>query len=380
MDQRDDSRRQAWETMHAALWGQHEWAPGSIIPISRAGSGRFGLAGTAPVHDADTAWRIIERADRGAGAAAYVGMGVLQAVPHEGRGTAADVTELGWLWADVDTADGEHKPSRDRLPHPTQEQAQAVLDAAPWGAPTLTVHSGGGLHVYYVLTEPVDAHASETRELLERFNAWLVSSFNSRGYAVDKGISADIARVLRPAGTVNRKRDDRPVHIVDVQAGRCFDVDELMSWLPEVPAPVAHTRPERTQHGPATSGPGDRPGDRLNRIPDALAALLEGEGLRSADRDGVRWVYPRPDGSYSREDAHAVILTGDDGVERVYVHGARMAADWGVAHGDAWSAFEVLAHRRCASDFALAARLVAAHERTTQPDTTNTDNDDEEVF
>lgn len=381
------SRRQAWLAMHAALWGQHDWDDGSLVAICRARQGGFGLVDVVDVEDAERAWRLIANADAQADTTStYIGMGTLNAKPAKGRGGADDVQQIGWLWADVDTADGEHKPAKDGLPHPTREQAMDVLLAAPWGPPTLTIDSGGGFHAYYVLLEPLDGHEERTEELLARFDQWLAQAFNSRGLTVDRGLSADLARILRPAGTANRKHAvHRPVRIADVDPARRFDVDELMSWLPEVQAhEAASGRPARSEHAPTATGKGDRPGDRLNATPGALGALLESEGLRPADRDRTRWVYPRPDGTYSREDTHAVVLTGaPEGIERLYVHGERMARDWGVATGDAWSAFEVLALRKCGGDFSLAARVVAAHEaeaRSAATPTTPSFSDDEEIF
>jgi len=63
----------------------------------------------------------------------------------------------------------------------------------------MIVHSGNGLHVYWVLTEELEP--MRWKPLAEA----LKKAAKARGFEIDPAVPADNARVLRPIGTANRK-------------------------------------------------------------------------------------------------------------------------------------------------------------------------------
>lgn len=356
------SPTEQWDLMHSILWGAHDWPEGAVLAVSRMWGDdrqRFGLAGCAPIDDVDATFTLIERTDRTA-TGTYMMVGGLAEAPATGRGKATDVVGLPALFIDADTADGAHAASSDGLPHPTRAQVAEMLASTPWGPPSLVVNSGGGVHAYWATYELLDPNAAEGRETLAAWDAWWTAEATSRGYAWDAGVARDAARVLRPAGTMNRKRGGEgvPVTIEDAQPGRRYDVDDIVAYLPapDVAAPVAATRTKAVVAEDAS----DRPGDRLARSSGALVALLIHLGLRPADRTLLRWIYPRPSGDFSRADTHAEIKTVE-GVERLKIHGARMQADW-ATDIHTLTAWDVLIQRLCAGDAGLAARIVARHD------------------
>ena len=63
----------------------------------------------------------------------------------------------------------------------------------------LIIHSGNGLHVYWVLTEELEP--ARWKPLAEAMKA----AAKDKGFAIDPAVPADSARVLRPVGTKNPK-------------------------------------------------------------------------------------------------------------------------------------------------------------------------------
>ena len=68
------------------------------------------------------------------------------------RGAKKDVVALPGFWLDVDLAGPGHAGTN--LPTSIDAVVEKVL--APFGVPpSLVVHSGGGLHVYYLFDKPI---------------------------------------------------------------------------------------------------------------------------------------------------------------------------------------------------------------------------------
>ncbi len=138
--------------------------------------------------------------------------------------TAAQARTVPGLWMDLDT--GENKL------YETAEAAMAGL--VQWlgehnlPQPTHVVHSGYGLHVYWLFDAPVPVE--QWREAADRFK---------RAAAVarvcdDLGVIADAARILRVPGTHNHKageqREVRVLHETDARVR----LDDILSALPEL--------------------------------------------------------------------------------------------------------------------------------------------------
>ena len=140
----------------------------------------------------------------------YLGIGVRQQKPGDGggRGKTDDIIGIPGLWLDLDyQSPGAHK-SRHPLP-PTEGAARSLLDAAPY-KPSLIVHSGHGLQVYWLFKELAGFDTRDDREAFGRLcRGWqqlFQQASRDRGWHVDS--TADLARVLRIPGTRNLKTDE----------------------------------------------------------------------------------------------------------------------------------------------------------------------------
>src|SRR5262249_47271032 len=83
---------------------------------------------------------------------AYFGLGARrEKVASNRRGSADDVVGLGCIWVDIDIGTEGH--ASKTLP-PNEETATELLESLP--LPSMLVHSGGGLHAYWLLSEWCD--------------------------------------------------------------------------------------------------------------------------------------------------------------------------------------------------------------------------------
>jgi hypothetical protein len=86
----------------------------------------------------------------------------------------------------------------------------------------LIIHSGNGLHVYWVLSEELEP--ARWKPLAEAMKA----AAKDKGFAIDPAIPADSARVLRPIGTTNPKSGTQVRVLIDAQP---VAVERLVSVL-----------------------------------------------------------------------------------------------------------------------------------------------------
>ena len=91
---------------------------------------------------------------------------------------------------------------------------------------TVVVDSGGGYHGYWRLREPIPA--THWLPIAERFKCALQAA----GVRADPTVTADLARVLRVPGTVNRKTSTaRPCFFVEHHAERQYTIVEIAAAL-----------------------------------------------------------------------------------------------------------------------------------------------------
>ena len=132
-----------------------------------------------------------------------------------GRGKAEDSTALTALWADVDLASGVHSGQSNNPP----DIATVKRLLKNHKLPSIAVQSGGGLHLYWLLDEPLSITDAESRrkaaDLAEGWQRSIRKEFAAHGYTLDA--TADLARLLRVPGTFNYKNPSapRPVIIID---------------------------------------------------------------------------------------------------------------------------------------------------------------------
>jgi hypothetical protein len=184
------------------------------------------------VDDLKAAATYIGDCDR-AGLDAYVGLLAhsTDLGPHK-RGSAADKISAAVLWADIDRRAPGH--AAQNLPE-TEQDLCSLLEAVGL-PPSFVIDSGGGWHAYWRLTTPIVLDAvtrAEFKEVVKGLQARLASAAQARGWHFD--LTFDLARVLRPAGTHNRKsgRDVKPevCFAVDPDTGSAYEYDVLKRFF-----------------------------------------------------------------------------------------------------------------------------------------------------
>jgi len=102
----------------------------------------------------------------------------------------------------------------------------------------LIIHSGNGLHVYWVLTEELEP--DDWKPLAEAMKQACVA----KGFEVDPAVPADSARVLRPVGTTNTKGGNEVKLLVDAEPVSVSTLRDCLSYYFKAApaADVGHTR------------------------------------------------------------------------------------------------------------------------------------------
>jgi hypothetical protein len=226
---------------------------------------------------------------------AYYGVGLRRpGLQSHQRGGKADVSLLPGFYLDVDIADviGAHAASN--LPT-TVEAACAIVEMCVF-EPTMLVHSGHGLHAYWLFTRPLvitPAEAAKINAASRTFQAAIIDRAKAQGSHVDQ--TGNIDRVLRPPGTMNFKIKDapRPASVL-LSDGPRYDLRALVTPAQRtisIPAP-----------GPATPPAPPEPIDpdklladmriRLSRLSNQdnrvlMAKVLAGEAFAVVERDNA---------------------------------------------------------------------------------------------
>lgn len=155
------------------------------------------------------------------------------------RGTSESVIVVPGVWADIDVRGDAHQ--RGDLP-PSFDAAHDLIASFPL-TPTLVVHSGHGLQVYWLFKEPwvVEevGEPAQAQLLSRRFQATLRKSAQGRSWSLDD--TSDLARILRLPGTFNTKVGDRrQVEVVGWHPANRYDPIEIELYLVEdVPSGAA---------------------------------------------------------------------------------------------------------------------------------------------
>ena len=113
----------------------------------------------------------------------------------------------------------------DSKPYPTWREGLAATGrfVQQMGLPKpLIIHSGNGLHVYWVLTEELEP--VRWKPLAEAMKA----AAKDKGFEIDPAVPADSARVLRPVGTTNPKSGTQVRMLIDARPAA---VEQLAACL-----------------------------------------------------------------------------------------------------------------------------------------------------
>lgn len=195
-------------------------------------------------------------------------------VPDGRRGTGDECCSLASVWLDLDTKGPGHK----RTDLPDVDLAWQLLIDCPM-LPSAIIHTGGGLHVYWLLRVPVDIRTAI--KLLARVRGYWLSK--AREHVIHIDSAWDVARVLRVPGTRNVKRElpaPLPVELVVWNPDVVYDLDDFLV-LPEPPAgpPPAPPSPPRYALGDGTKWGLAK----LTNVAREIATIPAGEGRRWHD-------------------------------------------------------------------------------------------------
>lgn len=170
-------------------------------------------------------------------AAVYLSMGFVDSTSvadkqaHNRRASSTDIAGIPALWADIDILGAGHKGAH----YPPDEAGALKIAHSLELPPSIVLHSGGGLQVYWLLAEPWlvrdgrNQHAE--RVAMAELSRDLVNTLRYQanrlgGWKVDSVF--DLARVMRAPGSLNTKTDPaRAVRVLHLDASVRYDPDQL---------------------------------------------------------------------------------------------------------------------------------------------------------
>lgn len=346
-------------------------APGHVIMSTKVG----GFSGTTL--DTDD----LERSTQTLLAASNISDTYLRATttsrPFNGkRGGAEDTEAVFGLWADLDHAMGVHKPPADGLPLPADiDECLAIISPLP--DPTIVINSGGGLQVWWLLDRPVRvADRPDLEDVVEAWGHLMVDLGHQSGRHVD--MVGDLARILRPPGTLNHKWADRrdghpvPVTVLDTTGTR-YTLDQLAALT----APLA-AEPTTTKSAQVA---GDHDDIAAWEADNDWADILKPHGwtLHRTLGGGVReWTRPGAD----RDTTPRSAVTDFAGKPTMVVHSA--AAGLPSGGKQALTKFRVYAHLNHHGNRTAASEAIRRSHGTPIPNVTVLPDpvavDEEEAF
>lgn len=115
------------------------------------------------------------------------------------------------FWLDIDAGEGKPYATAEQAIQACDEFCDRVCLPIPG-----VVRSGGGAHVYWILSEPI------TRDQWLPVAQRLKLLAANHAFYADPSRTADIASILRPAGTKNYKLPNNP-RSVEVEDWECFE-------------------------------------------------------------------------------------------------------------------------------------------------------------
>jgi hypothetical protein len=169
--------------------------------------------------------RFVEKYD-GVGGALYFGCGTIK--PGATGRTKSDISEIDFLWADIDFKDIiDDRASVER------RLASLVDHAGRSFAPSYTVFTGHGIHCYWLLSESVDAQSMQDR---------IEGDLRLLRDLVGGDINVcEIARVMRLPGSHNSKFEGENVPVeVLTSNGRRYHLEDLEEMLAEASPIILH--------------------------------------------------------------------------------------------------------------------------------------------
>jgi putative DNA primase/helicase len=276
------------------------------------------------------------------------------------RGGAVDTLALPALWADVDIAGPGHlhDPAKyeGRVLPPDEAAGRALVALSGLPAPSLWIHSGGGLYPVWLLDVPYvvpvddDGARAAVGQLAGEWQRVLTAASKRFGWHYGSGIG-DLARVLRVPGTVNRKAGlERPCRVLEHDGPR-YSLAALRVALEVASAAVAPpVNAVDTMRAPARSvpfGPSGPSGPRSSADPGvdfneraSWSEILTPHGWREHFSDGPVTYWTRPG-----KDTGTSATTNALGTDRLHVFSTEAAPFEGNESYHKFAAFTLLNHR-----------------------------------
>ena len=149
------------------------------------------------------------------------------------RGGKDDVVAINAFFADFDVAGPNHQ-TNGKVYFPDLNASIAFIDSLPL-RPSLIVSTGGGVHPYWILREPLILSDEEKRDEADRqlkaWGAYLRDKAKERGIDIDP--VQELARVLRVPGSLNHKNGGaEPVTVIRNNTGMKYNVSDFTDLAP----------------------------------------------------------------------------------------------------------------------------------------------------
>ena len=148
------------------------------------------------------------------------------------RGYASTASVMPALWIDLDFAGPAHE--KRNLPR-GPEDAERILERMPL-QPSWVLATGGGWHLYWIFHEPwVFEDADERNKaagIIQGWQALAIDAAANMGFSMDA--THDLARVLRPLGTINHKYNTE-VSFLE-RSDRRYNPSDFEDWVASVVA------------------------------------------------------------------------------------------------------------------------------------------------
>lgn len=198
------------------------------------------------------------------------------------RGKAEDPGYITCVSADLDYGSDAHK-SKDNPP--TQEAALSLLSEFSL-QPSIVNHSGYGLHLYWLLKEPIDATTEEgwnvAWELIQGVQDTLIKIAGAHGWHMDR--TADLVRLMRVPGSINHKEGKKVKgRILNFNPELRYSVEELRDACPpEVIQAIKAQKITVKTTAKTADDHGVIPFGRRNTKLTSLAGSMRNQGMTGA--------------------------------------------------------------------------------------------------
>ena len=147
-------------------------------------------------------------------------------------GKKENIVSIPCLWAEMDYK---------HFPKATESRVQEIVNTFSF-KPTITIKSGGGVYVIFLLEKPVDLKSSEDVHVV---NSWIRSELNKLGECEFDKIS-EVSRIIRLPDTVNHKYENKPLcQVVEIND----TTYKLKDFLEKIPAPTKKHSSNNDKHG-----------------------------------------------------------------------------------------------------------------------------------